>query len=258
MLALYASPLARGLFHKGIAQSSYVVPDMARAKAVEMGVRVAGALGLPGANASAEDLRSIAAEKFGALKGKGLSTAPVTISGDPVLPRTIEDIFKDGKEAILPLIVGNTSDDASVAAAFGINPSEVLRKLTGAGFAARILYPGTRDENERARQATRDLIFTMPARWIGDRHGRRAKTWRYYFDYTAQKLRPKFPNGVPHGGEIVYAFDTGDLFDGTKDIFTADDRAMATRMSDYWVGFARTGAPIAPNARGLAGAPLPA
>ncbi len=40
VLALFASPLARGLFHKGIALSSYVVPDATRAKAIEVGSRL--------------------------------------------------------------------------------------------------------------------------------------------------------------------------------------------------------------------------
>lgn len=55
VLALFASPIARGLFHKGIAQSSYVVPDATRAKAIEVGVKVADNLGL---RASAPQPRS--------------------------------------------------------------------------------------------------------------------------------------------------------------------------------------------------------
>jgi para-nitrobenzyl esterase len=91
--------------------------------------------------------------------------------------------------------------------------------------------------------AVRDLIFTMPVRWIADRHSKLAPSWRYYFDYIAVKERANFPNGVPHGGEIVYAMDTGDIFPGTKDIFTDEDREFARRVSDYWFEFARTGRP---------------
>lgn len=100
----------------------------------------------------------------------------------------------------MPLIVGNTSDDSSVVLAFGINPENVLKRLGAAGFLVKVLYPGVKDDNELARQATRDVVFTLPVRGIADRHSRRASTWRYYFDYTASKLRPKHPNGVPHGG----------------------------------------------------------
>ena len=202
VLALVASPLARGLFHKGIALSSYVVPDATRAKAIEIGSKVAVALGLNGADTTTEQLRAVPAEKFSEIKGQGLSTAPVPISGDKVLPQSVQAIFAAGKEAALPLIVGNTSDDTSVVLAFGIDPVTVLKRLGAAGFLIRALYPIVKDDTELARQATRDLVFTMPVRWVADRHAKRAPTWRYYFDYTAIKQRSKFTNGVPHGAEI--------------------------------------------------------
>jgi para-nitrobenzyl esterase len=245
VLALVASPLARGLFHKGIAQSSYIVPDATRAKALEVGTKVAIALGLEGADATAVQLRAVPAEKFNEIKGQGLSTAPVPISGDKVLPQSIQATFAAGKEAALPLIVGNTSDDTSVVLAFGIDPVAVLKRLGAAGFLVRVLYPGVTDDTELARQATRDLVFTMPVRWVADRHAKRAPTWRYYFDYTAIKERSKFSNGVPHGAEIAYFLNTIDIFEGTKDIVTAEDREFARRTSDYVFEFARTGKPAA-------------
>jgi len=248
VLALFASPLARGLFHRGIAQSSYAVPDNTRAKALDIGVRVADALGLKGAKATAAQLRAVPAEKFAQLKGQGLSNSPIPISGDKVLPQSIQDAFAARREARLPLIVGNTSDDASVVAAFGIDAAAVLKRLGAAGLFVKVLYPRVRDDRELARQATRDLLFTMPARWIADRHANRAPTWRYYFDYVAVKDRARHPKGAPHGGEVAYVLNTGDIFEETKDIFTDRDREVARRVSDYWFGFARTGKPAAPGA----------
>ncbi len=256
VLALFASPLARGLFHKGVAQSSYIIPDMTRAKAVEMGTRISDALELKGKRATLEQLRAVPAEKFGALKGKGLSSAPVPISGDKVLPRSIESVFADGKEAPLPLIVGSNSDDSSVALAFGVKPADVLKKVGAAGLLVKVLYPGVADADERARQVTRDLVFTMPVRWIADRHAKLAPTWRYYFDYTAIKQRPEHPNGAPHGGEIVFVMNTGDIYDGARPIFTDEDRRFSQTLGDYWYNFARSNAPSAnggpawPNDRG--------
>lgn len=243
VLALFASPLARGLFNKGVAQSSYIVPDATEAKALAAGGKVADALGLKGADATAAELRAVPAERFGILEGDGVSLSPVPMAGDKVLPRSIEDTFAAGREAPLPLILGNTSDDASVAFAFGIDPATVLKRLGAAGFLVRSLYPGVKDDAELARQATRDLVFTMSARWIADRHARRAKTWRYYFDYTAEKEGDRYPYGVPHGSEISYLLDTLDVYEGTKDTATAKDRAFAGRASDYLFSFARTGKP---------------
>ena len=243
VLALFASPLARGLFQKGIAMSSYAIPDTTRAKALEAGIKVADAVGLHGANATAAELRAVRPEQFGPLKGQGLSNAPVPISGDKVLPQPIQEIFAAGKEAPLPLILGNTSDDASVVLAFGIDPAKVIANMRGAGFFVKMLYPGLKDENRLGPQVTRDLVFTMPVRWIADRHSKLAPTWRYYFDYTTMKELTKFPNGVPHGAEVTYFLNTGDIYEGTKDFLTDADREFSRRLGDYCLEFARKSRP---------------
>lgn len=242
--ALYASPLARGLFHKGIAQSAYIVPENTRPKALEYGVKAAEALGLPGANATAAELRAIPAQRFAEIKGKGLSNAPVPVSGDKVLPQTIQATFEAGKEAPVPLMLGGTDDDISVAAAFGVDPAAVLKRLGAAGLLLRVLYPGVKDENELARQATRDLVFTMPVRWIADRHSAQAPTWRYYFQYVTRNERAKQPNGAQHGGEVPYVLDT---LDATKWDVSDQDREFARSVGAYWLAFAKTGSPAPPG-----------
>jgi para-nitrobenzyl esterase len=248
VLALVASPIARGLFQKAIAMSSYALPDATRAKATEVGANIATALGLPGVDATMAELRAVPAVKFGALKGQNLSTSPVPISGDKVLPESIQDTFAAGKEARVPLILGNSSDDSSVVVAFGVDPAEVIRKLGASHIFVKALYPGVRDQRELGRQVVRDLIFTMPVRWAADRHAKQATTWRYYFDYTAVNDRAKFPNGVPHGSEIVYALNTGDIFEGTRAVFTDRDRDYARTVSGYFFEFARSSNPVSPGA----------
>ncbi|HVO58516.1 MAG TPA: carboxylesterase/lipase family protein [Dongiaceae bacterium] len=250
VLALFASPLARGLFHKGVAMSSYALPDATRAKALEAGSEAAAQLGLPGASVTAEQLRGLPAEKFAALLGAKVSLSPVPVSGDPVLPRSLQDVFADGKEAPLPLILGNTSDDASVVLAFGINPAQVVQKLGKTGVLVKALYPGVKDPDELGRQVVRDVIFTMPVRWIADRHARRARTWRYYFDYTAVQERAKSPHGVAHGAEIVYMLDTVDRLEAQRPQATPADRDCARKASEYIFQFARTGKPYAAGAPG--------
>ena len=248
VMALLASPLARGLFHKGIAMSSPGLPDAPRSKAVEAGTNAATALGLPGAHANMEQLRSAPAEKFATLKGQDISPGPVPIAGDTVLPQSIQDTFAAGKEAPVPLILGNTSDDASVVLAFGVDPGEVIKKLGASGIFVKALYPGVRDQGELGRQVARDLVFTMPVRWAADRHSKRALTWRYYFDYTAVNDRPKFPYGVPHGSEIVFALGTSDVYQDTRTVFMDSDRQYARKVSDYWFTFAHDGKPTSAGA----------
>jgi para-nitrobenzyl esterase len=246
VLALMASPKARGLFAKAIVQSSYGLPDMPKAKALETGNRIATAVGLSGATASMSALRAVPADRFSQLKGKGLSSAPVPIAGDAVLPESIERVFASGRQAPVPLMIGTTSDDSSVASAFGVEPRDLLKRLGAANRLVAVLFPGL-DEDERARQATRDAIFTMPARAVADRHARLAPVYRFFFDYTAEQLRPRFPNGVPHAGEIAYVMNTLDRVPSSRDVISEGDRDYADRVSSYWVSFAKQGRPAAPG-----------
>jgi para-nitrobenzyl esterase len=247
VLALFSSPRARGLFHRGIAMSSYALPDATRAKAMEVGANVATAVGLRGAAATAAELRGVPAEMFGELRGRTLSNSPVPIVGDEVLPRSIVDTFAAGKEAPLPLILGNTSDDASVETAFGIDPAKLIQDLHGAGVFVKLLYPGVTDDSSLGRLLSRDAFFTMPVRRNADWHSALAPTWRYYFSYTAVRARATSPYGVTHGADIVYALDTGDISLATREIFTDPDRDYARTVSDYFFAFASTGRPSAPH-----------
>ncbi len=211
---------------------------------MEVGVRVAGVLGLNGKEATAAQLRATPADQFGQATVANLSAMPGPVSGDPVLPRSIQDTFAAGREAPMPLIVGNVSDDASVVAAFGVEPAAVIRRLGVAGVLVKALYPGVKDESQLGSQVARDVVFTMNTRWIADRHSRLAPTWRYYFDYTALRNRNNVPHGVPHGGEVAYVLNTVDRVDDLEDILSDDDRAFARRVSEYWFEFARSGTPV--------------
>jgi para-nitrobenzyl esterase len=242
VLALFASPLAQGLFHKGVAESSYGIPSHTRAKAQQAGIVTADAVGLDGANATIQELRAAPAEKFAAVKEKGASLAPSFVYGDSALPEPILDIFQQGKEAAVPLIIGNNSDEATVAVAFGIDPAKLIEKLGLAKIALKALYPGVQDNDELGRQVIRDLIFTAFVKRMADLHAQRAPSWRYYFSYVPVNLRGKEP-GVPHGGEIAFVMGTGAIAPQTKEIFTPADYAMSKRVGDYWFEFARSSNP---------------
>ncbi len=239
----FASPLSRGLFHRGIAESVYILPDATLTKARDVSVKIANAVGLDGGNASLNDLRKVPPERFFDIADKDAALGPVGIVGDAMLPRSIADTFQAGGEARLPLIIGNTSDDASVIAAFGVSPDEIMKKLGAAGIALKLLYPGV-PADKIASQALRDIVFTMNTRWVADRHSKRAPTWRYYFDYVAAKDKPNWKDGVPHGGEVIYFLDTVDS------TYAERDREFARRVSNYMVEFASSGKPA------LAGGPV--
>ena len=129
VVALYTSPLASGLFQKGVAMSAYVLPEAGREKAESVAANIATAVGLDGADATADELRSVPGMAFAKIDAPDTSLGPVPIVGDLVLPKSAAEVFADGREAKLPLIVGSTSDDASVIAAFGLSPEAIIEKL---------------------------------------------------------------------------------------------------------------------------------
>ncbi len=244
VLTLFASPLARGLFHKGIAESPYAVPSNTRAKALQAGINVADALGLNGADATLEELRAVPAEKFTPLNAKNQTLAPVFILGDAALAEPILDTFQKGNEAPVPLIIGSNSNEATVVESFGIDPADVIKQMGILKVALKPLYPGVNNNEQLGSELVRDLVFTSFVKRMSDLHSARAPSWRYYFSYVPVNLRAQEP-GVPHGGEIVFVFDTADVTPEYKSVFTDADRAMAKRVGDYWFAFASTSSPNA-------------
>lgn len=242
VLALFASPRARGLFHKGIVQSAYGIPGQSVVQARTTAVAIANRLKLPGAGATAAQLRALPADAFAQPTARGESLAPTFVDGDAVLPRPILQTFQDGAEARLPLIIGSTSDDGSIAVAFGMDPAVIVKRLGLARIAVKALYPKDLTPEQLGRQTVRDLVFTAFARRISWLHAIRAPTWRYYFDYVGENVPgPSF--GVPHGAEIAFALGTIDVCSCLDESISDTDRAVSMRTTAHWVAFARTGEP---------------
>ena len=248
VLALFASPKARGLFQRGIVQSAYGIPSSSRTKARTVSTKVAASLGVAGADATAAQLRAIPAQRFAtAFQGEDMSLAPGFVSGDNVLPEPILDAFQKRRQARLPLIIGSNSDEATVATAFGLDPADVVSRLGAGKVLLKPLYPGVSDPAQLGREAIRDLVFTAYARRIAYLHSQQAPTWRYYFSHVQSGLRPQ-PPGVGHGGEIAFVMGTGDSCRCLPTPFSTNDRALSRKVGDYWFAFARHGAPTAKGA----------
>ena len=247
VLALFASPPAHGLFQRGIAQSPYGLPSHSRQKAQAVGVAVASAVGLGGAGASLAELRAVPADRFVGLKGTGTSLAPSLVVGDAALPESILSTFQRGGEAALPLVIGNNSDEASVAVAFGIDPAALIKKLGAARIVVKPLYPEVKDESQLGREVVRDVVFTAFVRRIAYLHSARAPTWRYYFSRVPTNQRTTM-TGVPHGGEIAAVFGVDDACGCLAAKVSDDDQAFSKRVGDLWTAFARGAIPESPDA----------
>ena len=144
----------------------------------------------------------------------------------------------------MPLIIGSTSDDGSVAAAVGIDPAVLVGKLGAARIAVRSLYPKELTDAQLGRQTARDVAFTAFARRIAYLHSARAPTWRYYYDYDGEGMRAQQQSGVPHGADIPYTMGTAAGCGCMGAPATARDLAAAQRASQRWFDFAASGTPV--------------
>lgn len=240
VMSLMASPLAKGLFHKGIIQSSYTLPDTPLAAALKKGVAVARHLGLE--NATADELRSLPAEAFWPLVSP-LKIAPAPISGDSVLPHPVMDVFFAGRQHPIPVIVGSNSDEASVMAEFGVDLTGEIDKLRreqrlGLGVI-KLLYHGVKGDLELGRQVCRDMAFTALGLVVMQAQQRVGQPcWRYWFDYVAEAEHDTYANGAWHGNEVPYVFDNLMLAEPSRQYVNERDRAFAATVADYWAGFA--------------------
>jgi para-nitrobenzyl esterase len=243
VLALFSSPLARGLFHKGIAQSPYGIPSHTLTKARATAAKVATALQLNGANASAAQLRAVPADAFEKLDGNEVSLAPGFIVGDAALPKPVLGVFQSCGEAPVPLIIGNTSDDGSIAVEFGMDPAAIVKRLGAVRIAVKSLYPKGLSDEQLGRQTVRDLVFTAFARRIAYLHTARAPTWRYHYGYVPSGVRSSKP-GVAHGAEVALTMGTLDLCQCLGAPASDQDRDASRRALTHWFDFAANGTPV--------------
>jgi para-nitrobenzyl esterase len=214
--ALMATPMAQGLFDRAIAQSA---PGDSAARTVA-DLRRQGARDFPGL--SAADLRALPASEllsstFNVLRGD----APVV---DEVLPESVADAFAAGREAKVPYLVGTTDGEFSDGdyRAAGGDPDALRARLGGADHDALVAAYGRDEFREHALD---DLVFQAPAVSLALLHAERAPTFRYRFGVD--------PGGSAHGADTPYVF-------GSEQVGRP---RLARAMADYWVAFARTGAP---------------
>ncbi|WP_130835047.1 carboxylesterase/lipase family protein [[Erwinia] mediterraneensis] len=242
ILSLYCSPLAQGLFNKGIVQSAYSLPDVERRQALNNGIALAKHFGLE--NATAEELRRLPAEAFWSLGGE-LATQPVPIVGDTLLPRSMLATFRAGQQQRLPLIIGSNSDEASVLDYFGIDVTRIIREMRAQRpliyRLVKWLYD-IHDDTLLGRALARDMAFSaLTTLVVQAQHDVGMPGWRYWFDYVSEHARDSYPHGSWHGSEIPYVFNTlSQLADvSNQSPANAADDAFARNLSAYWIAFAR-------------------
>ena len=249
---LMSSPLARGLFHRGIMQSGgYAVSEFrALADAEAVGDGLAAALGVADSDdvlaalrtANPEDLVRMAVEDYA-----DWVSAP-NVDGW-VLEEAPARVFEAGRQAPVPLLIGYNRDEWTTLGHYSPDTTlDGLRDSLSSAYGAMAdrateLYPASTDEEASAvaDQWQTDSTFACPSRFIADRVAR-ASTDVFFYQFTRSVPGPGGEQlGAYHGAETAYVMDNLalELWAPRDDV----DQRLADVMSDYWVQFAATGNP---------------
>ncbi len=244
---LIATPLAKGLFRRAIAQSGsgmgISVPDRARAEA--HGVRLAEAAGV----------RSIA--ELRALSTRQLSDAVAKMPADadglrfgPIVDGLLlpDDNVVGANTNDTPILTGMTAQEM-----VGLNPD--AGKVTPAALRAQVektyggsasdmlaLYPAA---DEAAANASVEALARdrgLAATYLWARHREKVtKHPIYIYLWTHAEPGPEAARYKAfHSSEIPYVFDT---LGAAPRPFSDDDHQLAALMSSYWVNWTKNGDP---------------
>jgi para-nitrobenzyl esterase len=236
---LMASPLAKGLFHRAIAQSGGTFSGARSLRDAEAAGAKLGTLAELRAK-PAEELLKTSYRAFPFIDGY-------------VVPADVYGIFAQGRQNDVPLLTGWNSADGVM---FGPAPKaeefrERAKKMYGdlADAFLKAFPAGTDEEAARSQRVlSRDPLFAWQNRTWARLHTKtgKSKAFLYYFDRTAPGTDEQTRYAAFHSGEIAYALNTLRMWDRP---WEETDRRLAGIMSTYWANFARSGDP---NGRGVA------
>jgi para-nitrobenzyl esterase len=238
VLALMASPEAKGLFSKVIAESSFGRSEPMPLKQAEAtGVKLAEAKGITGDGPeAAAALRKLPLSDLPLARGLGDPGRPYPILDGHTIVDSVAHVFAAGKEAKVPLMIGGNSNEASL---FRPQPAQ-LDALPEAQRDAVIKAFDPQGSGDKAR-IVNDLSTTQqitePDRMIARLHSRTAPTWVYYFSYVPAAEKARKPYGAGHTDEIRFVFGK------PKASFAAEDVPLSNAMNAYWAAFAKKGDP---------------
>ncbi|MFZ9221023.1 MAG: carboxylesterase/lipase family protein, partial [Sediminibacterium sp.] len=245
---LCATPLAKGLFKGAIAQSggsvltSTLRPTTSLQQAENMGIDFAKHFKV----SSIQDLRKISAEDI--LKSnQGLS---YPIEDGYVLPSSIADIYSNGKQNDIALMLGWNLDDKVTGPPVNAEAyKQQLQKQFGTN-AEKVLqyYPATNDAIAATSQdnLSRDGFFGVQGyAWANAQlHKGKSKIFIYNFNRKLPAYSAASNFGAFHTGEVPYVFNNLKTVNRPwEDI----DIQLADQLSSYWANFVKTGNPNGGN-----------
>jgi len=244
--SLTASPLARGLFHRAIAESGSSVAAGAGTRTLadqeQLGVKFAEAKG-------AHSIADLRAMSWKDLSG-GSFRFGVVVDGY-VLPAAISDVFASGRQNDVPTLTGANRHEGGATPHPDIS-AEAFQKQARQRYGDLAdeflsLYPASTDEQARVSQneSSWDQARVSMYLWAMNRaRTARTKAFTYFWDHPLPGPDVE-KYGAFHTSEVPYVLNTLTM---SNRPFTDDDRRIADTLSSYWANFIKTGDP---NGAGL-------
>ena len=267
---LLASPLAAGMFQRGILESGPCnsITPLSLSAGEALSEKFAAAAGCGNSSAVVSCLRgtqpvSLAVNAWTpnlvAAAQKYVLNSPVY--GTPVLPRPPEQAILSGHWNKVPLIIGGVRDENKL---FNIAQADLtaaqytaeIQSQYGANAAAVLAHYPVSDYPKpfyALSAVGTDSGFACHSYWLANQTASQVPTWQEEFnDPTSPTLFGFQPPGIDmsnaHSAELAYLWN-----------FTLGDRPLTTielllgeQMDRYWGAFAHT---ANPNAPGLTGWP---
>jgi len=256
VMYLMAAPDARGLFHKAVAQSAYMVSAPAlREKrngmvpAEEQGIDLAAKLGASDLAA----LRALPAEEI-VTKAPATGYFPFPVIDGKTVPRQLVETFDRNEQAPVPILAGfNAGEIRSLRFLLPKAPAdaeayEAAIRANYGEFADAFLarYPA-KDIDESMLAATRDAMYGWTSeRLVSNQAALGQPAYLYLFDHGYPATQ-QWKLHAFHAAELPFLFDTASktppLWPKIPDKLA--ERKLIDAMGDYWASFARSGQPWA-------------
>lgn len=241
---LTATPLAKGLFHKVIAQSGgRLDPRPELKKAAKAGAKIARKIGRP----TISEMRDLPAMELLAATDKASFDSDHIVDGW-VLPKQPFEIFAAGEHNKAPALLGfNQDEGTTLGVAAMVPPNDFMYR----GHARRLygdhaddylkIYPST-DLYQACLDGFRDYWFGWQAvTWARLTEATGENAFVYLFAHSPPgKRKKKKELRAYHASELAYVFNNAELFGSRA---TVADFEMADLVSSFWASFARTGVP---------------
>jgi len=260
---LLAMPSAKGLFHRAIIESGPTIRLVERDQAARVAERLMNKLDI--GKRQVRDLQKVPIEKLMAayfsvvrdMAGADQMTQGFSPTVDgTIVPGHPFDPVASAVSAGVPVLCGSTRTEMTLsadAAAFALDEDGMrqrVRNLVG-GHADHVLEayrrvnPGATPSDIYFLIAS-DYRYGAPMMKIAERRAALGKSpvYLYYFRWETPVEGGRLKS--PHTMEIPFAFDnvkiSARLTGGGPEAM-----ALADRVSDAWIGFARTGDPNTPK-----------